>query len=266
MTEVSGYQNIAIDYDGELARLRFLRSDLLNRIDEPCHHELIRAFRELANRRDIRVVLWTAEGRAFSAGGDLQEIYSQQSNIDRRMEMLQQAKDIINGLLDVHVPIVVALHSHAIGLGATLVMLCDAIVAVPTARLADTHVKVGLVAGDGGAIGWPASVGMMRAKLHLLTGDPLTAEDGFRFGLVSKLANDVDDCRREAEALARRMCALPPIAVQGTKRTLNAALKARANEVLELGLMHEQVSITTADLLEAVEAYKGKREPTFHGR
>jgi enoyl-CoA hydratase len=261
----SKFETLSIERDGHIARLKATRPELLNRIDEPAHQELIKAFRELQHDREIRAVLWTSEGRAFSAGGDLQEIYSQNSDINRRLEMYQQAKDIIHSLLDIPVPVVVSLHSHAYGLAATLVMICDAIVACPNARIADTHVKVGLVAGDGGVIGWPSIMGMMRAKYHLLTGEPITAEEGYRIGMITKLADTPEECAKVAEALALQMAALPPIAVQGTKRTFNAALRARANEVLETGLLFEQGSLATSDLLEAVEAFKEKREPTYHG-
>ncbi|HLY56515.1 MAG TPA: enoyl-CoA hydratase/isomerase family protein [Stellaceae bacterium] len=259
------FEHLAIEIDGAVARLRMTRPELMNRVDEPCHRELIEAFRILAHDRAIRAVVWSAGGRVFSAGGDLNEIYSQTADIDRRIEMALQARELIYGLLDIPAPVIVALHGHAYGLAATLLMLCDAVVAVPEARIADTHVKVGLVAGDGGIVGWPSAISLMRAKYHLLTGEPLTAKDAYGLGMVTKLAETPEACWKTAESLARQIAALPPIAVQGTKKTFNALLRARADEVLELGLAYEQGSLTTADLVEAVEAFREKREPVYHG-
>jgi enoyl-CoA hydratase len=260
------FETLSIEIEDSIARLTMTRPELLNRVDEPCHRELIEAFRELAHNRLVRAVVWRSSGKVFSAGGDLNEVYSQNSDIDRRIEMTLQARELIYGLLDIPAPVIVALHGHAYGLAATLLMLCDAVVAVPEARIADTHVKVGLVAGDGGIVGWPTAISMMRAKYHLLTGEPLTAKDAFALGMVTKLAETPELCGEIAEQMAQQIAALPPIAVQGTKRTFNALLRARADEVLELGLAYEQGSLTTKDLLEAVEAFREKRAPQFHGR
>jgi enoyl-CoA hydratase len=260
------YEQLAIERDGPIAWLRMTRPDLLNRVDEPCHRELISAFRELAHDRSIRAVIWAAKGRAFSAGGDLQEIYTQNADIDRRLEMALQARELIHSLLDIPAPVIVALHGHAIGMAATLIMLCDAVVAVPDAKIADTHVKVGMVAGDGGIIGWPHSVGLMRAKYHLLTGEPLLARDAHALGVVTKLTDTPEECHAVAEAMARQIAALPPLAVQGTKKTFSALMRARAEEVLELGLSYEQASLASDDLIEAIEAFKAKREPVYYGK
>jgi enoyl-CoA hydratase len=260
------YQTLSLTQDGSLARLTLRRPDLLNRIDEPAHLELIRVFRELSQSHSVRAVLWTAEGRAFSAGGDLGEVARQQSDAAQRANMFQQALDIIHAVLDVPVPIVVALHGDVFGLGTSLIFACDAVVAVRTVRMADPHVKIGLVAGDGGCIVWPAAIGMMRTKRYLLTGDPITGEAAHQMGLVTDLVETVEQCHEKAEALARRIAALPPIAVKGTKIALNTVLRARAAEVLALSLALEQQSIVSEDILEAVAAFREKRPGEYAGR
>ena len=260
------YETLEITQDGPIARLTLTRPDLYNRIDEPAHRELIQAFRSLNYRPGTRAVLWTAQGKHFSAGGDMKEIYGQHEHLQQRLDQFQQAKDIIYALLEIPYPVVVALHGDTYGLGASLILCCDALVACRKAKFGDTHVKIGLVAGDGGAVVWPASIGMMRAKRYLLTGKLLTGEEGYQLGLVSDLVDTPEECRAEAEKIAREIAALAPIGVQGTKRTLNAALRHRAAEVLELGLMHEMMSIGTKDLLEAVGEFKEKRSPVFHGK
>lgn len=260
------YQTLKVTQEGSLVRLTLCRPDLLNRIDEPAHLELIRVFRELSQNQSARAVLWSAEGRAFSAGGDLGEVARQQSDQRQRVNMFQQALDIIYALLDVPIPIVVALHGDVFGLGTSLMFLCDAVVAERTVRMADPHVKVGLVAGDGGCVVWPAAIGMMRTKRYLLTGDSITGEAAHQMGLVTDLVDSVEQCHEKAEKLARRIAALPPIAVRGTKIALNAVLRARAAEVLTLSLTLEQQSIVSEDILEAVAAFREKRAGDYVGR
>jgi enoyl-CoA hydratase len=260
------FQTLKLEQEGSLVRLTLARPDLLNRIDEPAHLELIRVFRELSQNQSARAILWNAEGRAFSAGGDLGEIARQQSDPNQRANMFRQALDIIHALLDVPVPIVVALHGDVFGLGTSLIFACDAVVAVRTARMADPHVKIGLVAGDGGCVVWPAAIGMMRAKRYLLTGDAITGEAAHQMGLVTDLVDTVEQCHEKAEMLATRIAGLPPIAVRGTKIALNAVLRARAAEVLALSLALEQQSIVSEDILEAVAAFREKRAGEYSGR
>jgi enoyl-CoA hydratase len=169
-------------------------------------------------------------------------------------------------LADVPLPIVVALQGDAIGLGATVALACDAIVASRTVSIADPHVAIGLVAGDGGCVVWPAAAGLLRAKRYLLTGDRLTAEDAWAMGLVTDLVDGPDDVLPAARALAARMAALPPLAVQGTKRALNRVMQARAGEVLDLSFALEAASMASDDLVEAIAAFKERREPKYHGR
>jgi enoyl-CoA hydratase len=119
------------------------------------------------------------------------------------------------------------------GLGATIVLATDAVVAARGAGLSDPHVAVGLVAGDGGCVVWPASAGMLRAKRHLLAGDRLPAEDAFMLGLVTDLVDTAEETLPAARSLAQRMAALPPLA--------------------------------SDDLVEAVTARREQRHPRYRG-
>jgi enoyl-CoA hydratase len=260
------YKSIRYEIDGHLALLTLNRPEQLNAIDDDMHNELLSVLLEMRGEADIRAVLFASTGKAFSAGGDLNEVASLQSDLAKRTRMSETGLRIIHALLDIPVPIVVALHGDAMGLGASVVLACDMIVASRTARLADPHVKVGLVAGDGGCVVWPASVGMHRAKRYLLTGDVLPAEDAFRFGLVTDLVDTADECLPAARKLAERVAGLPPIAVRGTKRSLNALLNSRARETFDLSMAYELHSAGSEDILEAVAAFKEKRKPVYRNR
>ena len=219
----------------------------------------------IRGNHDIRVVLLAATGKAFSAGGDLSEIQALHDDADKRNRMLDIGIRLIEALIDLPVPVVVALHGHAIGLGASIALGCDIIVASRNAKLADTHVKVGLVAGDGGCLIWPMSMGLNRAKRYLLTGKMLSAEQAYEFGLVTDLVDSPEEVLPLATGIAEEIAVLSPLAVQGTKKALNQLTKARANEVFPIGMAYERVSIGSDDVLEALAVFREKRKPEFKG-
>jgi enoyl-CoA hydratase len=260
------YKSIRYEIDGHLALLTLNRPELLNAIDDEMHNDLLSVLLEIRGEPEVRAVLFGATGKAFSAGGDLNEVASLQGDLAKRTRMCETGMRIIHALLDISVPVVVALHGDAMGLGASIVLGCDIIVASRTARLADPHVKVGLVAGDGGCLVWPASIGMHRAKRYLLTGDVVSAEDAWRFGLVTDLVDNAEECLPAARKIAERIAGLPPIAVRGTKRSLNALLKSRARETFDLSMAYELQSAGSEDILEAVRAFKEKRKPVYRNR
>jgi enoyl-CoA hydratase len=157
------------------------------------------------------------------------------------------------------VPVVVAVQGHAIGLGATIVSACDVSVAWRHARISDPHVHVGLVAGDGGVLGWSAAVGYNRARRMLLTGDAITAEQAYDFGLITDLVDTPEAALGEARRIAEQIARLPPVAVQGTKKVFNALARLNLANVLDISLMAEMASVTSEDLQEALRAVQEKR-------
>ena len=260
------WPGVRLERSGAVAELTLVRPDVLNRIDAEVHGSLIAAFRALAALDGVRAVVFASTGRAFSAGGDFEFILRQNADPVGRKAMVPEALELVSALLDVPVPLVVALQGDAMGLGATLVLGADAVVAARRARLADPHVVIGLVAGDGGCLLWPQSAGMLTAKRYLLTGDALDAEAAQRAGLVTDLVDDPDDVLPAARSLAGRMAALPPLAVQGTKRALNALQRARFAEVMELSAQLELETLGSDDVREAVMAFQEKRAPRYQGR
>jgi enoyl-CoA hydratase len=263
---VPNYKALRFETDGHLVKIALNRPDSLNAIDDEMHHELLEALLHVRGAPDVRAILLSSTGKAFSAGGDLAEIARLQGDPAKRAAMCDGGLRIMHALIDIPVPIVVALHGDALGLGASLVLGCDIIVASKNARLGDPHVKVGLVAGDGGCLFWPAAIGINRAKRYLLTGDLLSAEQAERFGLISDLVETPEETLPAALKIAERVAALPPIAVRGTKQSLNALLKARARETFDLSMAYEFMSAGSEDVLEAVAAFKERRKPTYRNR
>ena len=262
---MTSYPTIEIARVGHVLRATIAHpTSPVNAVDEALHRDLTALFAALRRETDARAVLLTGRGRAFSAGGDF--AWFPELREPGRMETLRRdAKQLIWDLLDVEIPIVAAVNGPAMGLGASIALLCDVILMADTATIGDPHVKVGLVAGDGGVVIWPLALGPARAKQYLLTGDALPAAEAERIGLVNRVvpAADLD---REALALAERLAANAPLAVRYTKLAVNKLVKDALNVAFDTSTALELVTFQSEDHQEALAAIREKRPPTFKGR
>ena len=236
----------------------------LNAVDEQMHADLTHLFRGLRSETTARAVLLTGSKRAFSAGGDF-SWFPTLRETGRLDALRHDAKQMIWDLLDVELPIVCAVNGPAIGLGASLALLCDVIFMADSASIADPHVRVGIVAGDGGTAAWPLAVGPARAKQYLLTGDPVPATEAERIGLVNFVvpAASLED---EAMAFAARLAAGAPLAVRYTKQAVNKLVKDALNVSFDTATALELVTFQSRDHEEALAALAEKRPPRFEGR
>lgn len=239
-------------------------SSQLNAVDAALHHDLTTLFSALRREDAARAVVLTGRGRAFSAGGDFN--WFPQLQEPGRLEALRRdAKQLIWDLLDVEIPIVAAVNGHAMGLGASIALLCDVIFMADTATIGDPHVKVGIVAGDGGVAIWPLALGPARAKQYLLTGDPLSAAEAERIGLVNRVV-PATDLQAEALAFAQRLAAGAPLAVRYTKLAINKLVKDTLNIGFDTSTALELLTFHSDDHREALAAIREKRPPKFQGR
>jgi enoyl-CoA hydratase len=258
-------ESIRLEHDGDVLVATIDRPESpMNAVDARLHAELGELFRRLKTESDARAVLLTGSGRAFSAGGDM-AWFPELRSTEAIHRLRREAKQIVWDLLDVEVPIVCGLNGAAAGLGASVALLCDVIVMAETAVIVDPHVKIGLVAGDGGAAVWPLLVGPLAAKRHLLLGEPLTAADALRLGVAAEVCPPADVAER-AMAWARRLAAGAPLAVQGTKLALNAQLKQALLTSFDVSTALEMLCFQSADHAEGVDAFLTGREATFEGR
>jgi enoyl-CoA hydratase len=258
-------ESIRLEHDGDVLVATIDRPESpMNAVDARLHTELGELFRELKTESNARAVLLTGSGRAFSAGGDM-AWFPELRSTEAIHRLRREAKQIVWDLLDVEVPIVCGLNGAAAGLGASVALLCDVIVMADTAVIVDPHVKIGLVAGDGGAAVWPLLVGPLAAKRHLLLGEPLTAADALRLGVAAEVCPPADVAER-AMAWARRLAAGAPLAVQGTKLALNAQLKQALLTSFDVSTALEMLCFQSADHAEGVDAFLTGREATFEGR
>jgi enoyl-CoA hydratase len=236
----------------------------LNAVDEELHADFTQLFAWLRTESDARAVVLTGKGRAFSAGGDF-AWFPTLRDTERLDRLRRDAKQMIWDLLDVEVPVVAALNGHAMGLGASIALLCDVIFMAEDATIGDPHVRVGLVAGDGGAVIWPLVLGPARAKQYLLTGDALGAAEAERLGLVNFVVKG-DTLEREALAYAARLAAGAPLALRYTKAAVNKLIKDALNTAFDFSTAMELTTFKSDDHAEALAAIREKRKPSFKGR
>ena len=262
-------ETIRLSRDGDVlvATIDHPRSDL-NAVDGQLHADLAELFRmlrrEQATDGGARAVLITGSKKAFSAGGDF-AWFPQLDTVERLDHLRLDARQLIWDLLDVEIPIVSAINGPAIGLGASVALLCDIVLMADDAVIADPHVRVGIVAGDGGTVIWPLLVGPSRAKQYLLTGDAVRAVEAERIGLVNEVVPAAELYDR-ALAWARRLAAGAPLALRYTKLAVNQQLRRALLDSFDLATALELTTFQSDDHQEALAALREKRAPRFEGR
>jgi enoyl-CoA hydratase/carnithine racemase len=259
------YKHVRLERSGKILTVTLDRPDKLNAFSRDLHRELAGVFIDVAADPESDVVILTGAGRAFSAGGDLDFLESMRRDPKLCLETLREGRTIISGLLDCDKPIICRMNGDAIGLGATLALFCDIIIADDRARISDPHVRVGLVAGDGGALIWPQLIGFVRAKRYLLSGDAIDATEAQQMGLIT-LAVPGELLDRTVAEWASRLARGAAVAIRGTKATVNIELKQLAAKIMDAGLAYEGLSIRSSDHAAALVAMREKCKPVFEGR
>jgi enoyl-CoA hydratase len=259
-------KDVTIAVSGPVAQITLNRPETFNAINIAFHEELTTAFRRVIETPDVRAIVFASTGKVFSAGGDFDLVLKDQADAVSRRHSMKHARTLFMAIADCPLPVVTALHGDCIGLGTSLVLCTDAIVAARTARISDPHIVIGLAAGDGGGVVWPQSAGLLLAKRYLLTGDRIPAETALAMGLVTDLVDTAAEALPAARKLAERIAALPPLAVQATKKMLNQSMRHRVEETFDYGLALENETMATEDVIEAIAAFREKRPPNYRGR
>ena len=257
------YERLDFAYEGRVLTVT-IEGNAVNAVDADMHRDLARVFLDLQDDPDSDIIILTGRGRAFCAGGDFDWFEEQIADQRKFRDIGFEAKRIVSGLLELEKPIICRMNGAAAGLGATIALLCDVIVAEENAKIGDPHVKVGLVAGDGGAVIWPQLIGFARAKELLMTGDLLTAKQAAEIGLVN-YAVPADQLDAKVGEIVEKIAGNPRWAVRWTKTVVNLQLKEIANKLMDASIAYEMASNAMADRREAVRAFVEKRKPKLSG-
>ncbi len=265
MVDYSRYTTLKIDVKDRIATITLNRPKVLNAIDMVMHRELEDIWVDLMADDEVYVAVLTGTGRCFSAGGDIKEMVEAYTT-HKPYTTINGARRLIMNILAMEKPVIAAVNGDAIGLPANIVLFCDIIIAAEDARLGDPHVsRIGLVAGDGGAIIWPLLAGISKAKELLLTGDLITAKEAERLGIIN-YALPRDQVLPKAMEFARRLAFGPTRAIRWTKICINKRLRDEVNLVLDASLGIEYaVTFWTEDHGEAIKSFVEKRETQFKG-
>jgi enoyl-CoA hydratase len=230
------------------------RPEALNAANERLHAALVAVWRHLADDRSARAVVITGAGRAVSAGGDFEHFVELWDDLPSRRREIEGARRLLTEMVDFPLPVIAAVNGPAVGLGCNIAVCSDIVLMAESAHVCDPHITVGLTAADGGAPTWPLLMGMLRAKEYLLTSERIPARVAVELGLANRVVADAD-LMDAAVSLAEKIAAMPPQAVQSTKRALNMHIKRAVAGVLEYALQEEFTSFDTPEHREIVSAF-----------
>lgn len=258
------YEHLDIQIANGIATVTMNRPDVLNGLHPASHAEMERVWDELGENDDVRVAILTGAGRAFSAGGDFKDMQERLAvdPVGGSGISAASGRRIIYNLLSFEKPLIAAINGHAIGLGATLGLLCDVSVVSETAMIGDPHINIGIVPGDGGLAVWTMLAGPNRAKEFMMLGTTVNADEALRLGLVNRVVQH-DDVMSTAHGLAERLVQGPQVALRGTKISINNWIKAQFASLFEVSLAAELTSMAHPDFAEGVAAAIEKRPPSF---
>jgi enoyl-CoA hydratase len=255
---VSKYElpgELTVASEGPVRVVTLSRPDELNAVNPGLHWALANVWRQLAADPEARVVILTGAGRAFSAGGDLDWITSFLDDPVARDESLREGAQIIEEVLRFPLPVIAAVNGPAVGLGCSLAVLCDIVLISERAFLADPHVSVGLVAGDGGAAFWPLLTPILRSREYLFTGGRIPAATAVELGLATRVVPP-GELLEEARRLAERLAAQPAQALRETKRVTNMYLSTALSGAMQAGLAAERVTMRSPEHRERLLALR----------
>ena len=246
---------LLVETDGPVTILTMNNPDMRNAFVDELHEAMQEIWMHLSNDDSVRAVVLTGAGTAFSAGGNIPDFIRSYEDPDHRRKALRGAKRLMDAMTEFPKPVVTAVNGAAVGLGCNVALGGDLVLMAERAFMADTHVSIGLVAGDGGAAFWPLFMSLSKAKEYLFLGDRIPAHEAVAIGLANRVVPDAD-LMKEAVALAHRLAALPRQAVQETKRAVNMHLQHAINLVAPFALSAEAESFASDDIKATIEKFK----------
>jgi len=246
--------------DGVLT-LTLNRPAHLNAFSEEMSADLATELETVASRPEVRVVVVTGAGDAFSAGAD---ISGTDAHLRFDVRALDRANRMVRAVIGCPVPVVAAVNGVAAGVGCSIALASDLVVASSSASFLLAFSRIGLMPDGGSSMLVAASIGRARAMRMALLAEPLSAADARSAGLVAEVVDDASFAASVA-ALATRLAAGPPLAFAATKKAVNAATLVELDAALERERTGQTVLLRTADVAEGMRAFTDRRRPTFRG-
>ena len=262
-------QTVNVTRSAGAVTIELNRPQALNAWNEQFGIDLLAAVREAAADEAVRAVVITGAGRGFSSGADLKDTGAGQPRPDGRPDVYTRLTELYHPIMEtireMPKPVVAAVNGPAVGIGCSLALCCDLIVAAESAYFLLAFVNIGLVPDGGSSLFMPTRVGFARAAELMMLGERLPAGQALEWGLINRVVPD-EALAQEAAALAGRLAQGPTRSYAGAKRELNNWLYARMPEQLELEAQLQQEMAGSEDFVEGVTAFVQKRAANFSGR
>ena len=261
---------LTIDYADHVTTLTLNRPDSMNPLGAAGDGDAFAAACDAINAdMNVRCVILTGAGRAFSAGGDIKAMKEKTGNFGGTAPEIADGyrnniHKILRALYSLRVPLIAAVNGPAIGLGCDLACLADMRIASEKAKFGVTFLKLGIIPGDGGTWILPRIIGEARAAELFYTGDVIGADTARDWGLVSRVA-DHDSLMAEANALATKVAAMPPHALRQAKNLMRQGRSTTYDAALEMAANAQALMHSTRDHMEGVDALIERRTPKFTG-
>ena len=258
------FQNILVEKKNSIAYVAVNRPKVLNALNMVTMDELRAAFHDIKNDAGVRVIILTGSGeKAFIAGADINELAAH--NAVSGKEYTHRGQSVLNLIENLGKPVIACLNGFTLGGGCEIAMACTMRLASDNAKIGQPEVKLGIIPGYGGTQRLPRLVGKGRAMQLVLTGEMITAQEAYRIGLVNEVTSPTELIPR-AEAIAQKIIANAPLAVQYSLEAINKGLEMTLPEALYLEAVLFSVACSSEDKKEGTTAFLEKRQAQFKGK
>ena len=263
---MTDFQSIRFERAGDVARITLSKPDRLNACAPSMADEIFEAIRDLG---DARALLMTGEGRAFCSGADLaggRDSTDQATGGDRSFTVLQQTYNpMMAALWNLPIPVVSAVQGPAAGIGCSIALAADFVLASKSGYFLQAFVNIGLVPDGGSSWMLPRLTGLAQATRMMMLGERISGEEAERIGLIYKCVED-DALTSEANALVERLAAGPTVALSAMKKNIRSGLQSDMNSTLMNEAVGQRLAGSSEDAAEGGRSFLEKRKPAFKGR
>lgn len=254
---------VHVQYEGNIATVTMNRPEAMNAVNIQMMEELEEVFRDLKERTDIQIVLLKGEGRAFSAGGDIKQMLSNELT-DRMDEVMDIVGNMATHMYQLPQIMVSYIQGAAAGIGLSMALASDYIVAERAGKIAMNFIGIGLVPDGGGHFFLKERLGTERAKQLIWRGKVMDVEEAYRLGLVDEIIENGDTA--SFEIFIKKLQQAPLKSMQETKYILRSANYEQLEQMLQKEKVGQLKMKDTADYREGIEAFVEKRAPKFQGK
>lgn len=249
----------------QVAQITFNRPKAYNSFSRAMSNELQKTLKQAGQNEEVRAILITGKGKAFSAGQDLKEVMDQDKHPGFEKILEDGYNPIIKLIRSLKKPIIAAVNGVAAGAGANIALACDIAIASENASFIQAFSKIGLIPDSGGTYFLPRLIGFQKASALMMLGNKVSAQEAERIGLIYQYYPE-DEFEEKSIQLAEKLAKLPTKALGQTKALLNQTFENKLDEQLQAESDHQIQAAQSEDYKEGVQAFEEKREPKFKGK